>query len=161
MEFTFGHEFAHMLAGHLTTEFSGDDVRLYSHQCEFDADKGSIMEIRPDHTARKAIARGAFDVLLFLHFLQSSADAGLIASFSASDTHPRPIDRLNRLVETLHERYLSPPCEIEANKEAIESMAQLVKWRVETAEQPDLLGFYGSIYLFSFTDRLKTDRIEF
>lgn len=161
MEFTFGHEFAHMLNGHLAAEYSDDDVRLYSHECEYAADLGAVLAVRPDHAARKRIARGAFDVLLYLHFLESSADAGLLRSFSASDTHPRPVDRIDRLLDALNVRYLNPPGEIEASKEAIESMARWVKWRADTAEQPDLLGFYGSIYLRGFTDRLKRDRIDF
>jgi len=161
MEFTFGHEFAHLLAGHLVAEYSGNDVRLYSHECEYAADRGAVLAAGPDHAARKAIARGAFDVLLYLHFLELSADAGLLRHFSASETHPRPLGRLNRLVEVLDERHLGPPGEIEASRESIESMVQWVKWRAETAEQPDLLGFYGSIYLHGFTDRMKTDRVEF
>ncbi len=161
VEFTFGHEFAHMLAGHLVNERNGDDVRLYSHECEYAADRGAILSVGPDHAARAAIARGAFDVLLYLHFLESSADAGLLRHFSANDTHPRPLERLDRLVEVLDERYLRPPGEIEASKTAIESVVHWVRWRAETAEQPDLLGFYGSIHLYGFTDRMKTDRVEF
>lgn len=160
MEFTFGHEFAHMLAGHLVTEYGGDDARLYSYECEYAADRGAILAIR-DHAGRKAIAKGAFDVQLYLHYLESCADAGLLRHFSASNTHPRPLDRLDRLVETLDERHLRPPGEIELSREAIESMVRWVKWRADTAEQPDLLGFYGSIYLQGFTDRMKIDRIEF
>ncbi len=160
MEFTFGHEFAHLLAGHLVAEYSGNDVRLYSHECEYAADRGAISAVCSDD-ARKAIARGASDVLLYLHFLESSADAGLLRRFEGSDTHPRPLHRLSRLVEALDERHLRPPCEIDASRGAIESMVQWVKWRAETAQQPDLLCFYGSMYLHGFTDRMKTDRIEF
>jgi hypothetical protein len=161
MEFTFGHEFAHMLAGHLVAEYSGEDIRLYSHECEYAADRGAVLAVGSDRAARKTIARGAIDVLLYLHFLEASADAGLLRHFSASDTHPRPVERLDRLVEALDERLVGLLGEIEASREAIESMAHWVKWRAETSEQPDLLGFYGSVYLHGFTDRMKTDRVEF
>lgn len=161
MEFTFGHEFAHLLAGHLVAEYGGDDVRLYSHECEYAADKGAVLAVGPDHAARKRIARGAFDVLLFLHFLKAGADAGLLRHFSGSDTHPQPLERIDRLTDALDQRHLRPPGEIEASREAIESMVEWVKEREETSGQPDLLGFYGSMYLSGFTDRMKTDRLEF
>ncbi len=160
-EFTFGHEFAHMLAGHLVAEYGGDNVRLYSHECEYAADRRAVLAVGPDHAARAALAQGAFDVLLYLHFLEVSAEAGLLRHFSASETHPRPLERLDRLVEALNKRHLRQPGEIEASREAIESMVQWVKWRAETSEQSDLLRFYGSVYLHSFTDRMKTDRVEF
>jgi hypothetical protein len=161
MEFTFGHEFAHLLAGHLVAEYDGDDTCLYSRECEHAADIGAVLAVGPDHAARKAIARGAFDVLLFLHFLEASADAGLLRHFSASDTHPRPLERIDRLAATLDQRHLPPEGELEASTHAIETMVKWVEERKKTSEQPDLLGFYGSMYLPGFTDRMKTDRVEF
>ncbi|MES3151669.1 hypothetical protein [Sphingomonas faeni] len=161
MEFTFGHEFAHLLEGHLDAGDASGDIKTYSHECEYAADSRAVLAAGPDHAAREAVARGAFDVLLFLQFLETSAAAGMLGRFSASDTHPRPVERIERLAATLGNRLSRPPGEIEASIEAIEQMAGQVGKRVEYSDRPDLLNFYGSMYLVGYTDRMKVDRVEF
>jgi hypothetical protein len=146
MEFTIGHEFAHLLEGHLV---------------EFAADCRAVLAAGSDHETKRTLARGAFDVLLYLHFLEVSARAGLLRSYSDGVTHPLPLERIGRLKAALNKRYLPPPGEIEASEDAIDTMVESVTKRVDTSGRPDLLSFYGSLYLPTFMDRMKTDRIEF
>ncbi|TIV04995.1 MAG: hypothetical protein E5W04_00555 [Mesorhizobium sp.] len=161
MEFTFGHEFAHLLEGHLVDRLGSDDLRVYSHECEFAADCRAVLAAGSDHETKRTLARGAFDVLLYLHFLEVSARAGLLRSYSDGVTHPLPLERIGRLKAALNKRYLPPPGEIEASEDAIDTMVESVTKRVDVSGRPDLLSFYGSLYLPTFTDRMKTDRIEF
>ncbi|WP_164780356.1 hypothetical protein [Mesorhizobium sp. M7A.F.Ca.US.011.01.1.1] len=60
MEFTFGHEFAHLLEGHLVDRLGSDDLRVYSHECEFAADCSAVLAADSEHETKRTLARGAF-----------------------------------------------------------------------------------------------------
>ena len=107
------------------------------------------------------LATGAYDVLLYLHFLESASARGMLPEFSVSVTHPPALERLRSVLDAVEPKGSAHRGIVEANIEAVELMADNAKKRVENADRPDILTFYGSMYLPSYTGRLLEDRIEF
>ena len=161
MEFTFGHEFAHYLEGHLADVMPEKDLRVYSFDCEFTADRQAVTLAGSDKAARTLLSQGAYDVLLYLHFLELAADRGLMPKFSVSATHPPALERLRHVREKLDDVRQPDRAVLGGNVREIRRMVDFVEKRVEVSDRSDLLTFYGSMYLPSFTKRLREDRIEF
>jgi hypothetical protein len=173
MQFTFGHEYAHLLCGHLSESNTPSDavaiaedmahlknLRLYSHELEFQADLYAIKHVDQSKSAYAAIAQGAFSVLLYLHFLQEMREPCGMRALSVSDTHPAALERIHRLHKGLGKK--SP-----LNEETIadilavsSEMSSVLAHRLKDARE-DLLTFYGSIYLPSYVTRPKQDRYDF
>ena len=81
--------------------------------------------------------------------------------FSVSNTHPDALERLFKLHEKLAGPLQPSRAFLEGNIEAIMTMIETLEKRVAHAGRPDLLDFYGSMYLPSYTRRVREDRIEF
>lgn len=161
MEFTFGHEFAHFLEGHLASDATGSPTKVYSFECEFTADRQAVLLVSSDRKGRGHLSCGAYDVLLYLHFLELAAEAGHTPKFSISDTHPSALERLRNVRERLDDAGQPDRATLGRNIREIRRMIEFVGKRLEFSERPDLLTFYGSMYLPGFTERLRQDRIEF
>jgi hypothetical protein len=161
MEFTFGHEFAHLIEGHLTEEVASFNSRVYAFECEFAADRQAVLLPKTSKKERRMLATGAYDVLLYLHFLESAFALGMLPEFSVSVTHPPALERLRSVLDAIEPKVSGYRGIVEANIKAVEQMADNAKKRVEYADRPDILTFYGSMYLPNYTGRLLEDRIEF
>jgi hypothetical protein len=161
MEFTFGHEFAHLIEGHLTEQSAQFDSRIYAFECEFAADRQAVLLPKTSKKERRILATGAYDVLLYLHFLEVASARGMLAELSVSITHPPALERLRSVLDAIEPKSSAYRGIVEASIEAIEQMVENTKMRVESADRTDILTFYGSLYLPSYTDRLLEDRIEF
>lgn len=161
MEFTFGHEFAHFLEGHLASDVTGSPTKVYSFECEFTADRQAVVLASSDKKSRDYLSCGAYDVLLYLHFLELAAEAGHIPKFSISGTHPPALERLRNVRERFDDAGQPDRSTLGMNIREIRRMIEFVGKRLEFSDRDDLLTFYGSMYLPSFTERLRQDRIEF
>ncbi len=161
MEFTFGHEFAHLIEGHLTEQSASVDARVYAFECEFAADRQAVLLAGTDKSTRRMLATGAYDVLLYLHFLESAAVRGMLPQFSVIVTHPPALERLRRVLDGVDLKVSASRDVVEASIKAVELMADLAEKRVEYSDRPDILTFYGSMYLPSYTRRIMEDRVEF
>lgn len=161
IEFTFGHEFAHYLEGHLVEPSPGTDVRTYAFACEFTADRQAVLFAASDKASRARLRLGAYDVLLYLHFLEVAAARGLMPSFAVSMTHPPALERIHALCEDVSNRGGSDRAHLDLCVEAIERTVGFAEERIASSERPDLLTFYGSLYLPSYTKRILKDRLEF
>jgi len=173
MEFTYGHEFSHHLLGHTdlpeiklmavhgsTNQTTPENMIVYSHDLEFEADLHALKKIEHDKKAFPLITMGAFSVFLYLNFLEEAHRSLGIKRFSVSSTHPAPIDRLWHLHRCLGVK--SPSSDSSLN-ECLGVSQELSKMFVADVMRgrSDALTFYGSVYLPSYTKRMRTDRIEF
>ena len=161
MEFTFGHEFAHFLEGHLESDASGSPTKVYSFESEVTADRQAVVSVNADKKSRGHLACGAYDVLLYLYFLELATEAGHIPKFSISHTHPPALERLRNVREQFNDADQPDRTTLGMNIREIRRMVEFVGKRLELSDRDDLLTFYGSMYLPSFTGRLRQDRIEF
>jgi hypothetical protein len=161
MEFTFGHEFAHLIEGHLTEPTAPIDARVYAFECEFVADRQAVLLAGTDKNTRGMLAMGAYEVLLYLHFLETASARGMLSEFSVSVTHPPALERLHSVLDGVAAKVGNHREIVEANIKAIEVISDFAEKRVEYSDRPDLLTFYGSMYLPSYTRRLLEDRVEF
>ncbi len=174
MKFTFGHEYAHLLCGHLYSPYvpsemiSPDrgadllkDLRTYSHELEYQADFFALKNIEHDHDAYQSVARGGFSVLLYLHFMEEVRELCGLRMFSVSATHPTPRDRIIKLHMSLGKK--SP-----LNEEVLDDffsvsreLSEMLTHRLQFATRNDLFTFYGSVYLSSYVFKPKVDRYDF
>lgn len=174
MQFTFGHEYAHYLCGHLAlpsqmlmcvphTEavgFVSDEPKAFEHELEYEADLYAVKMTGTDLDACSRISNGAFSVLLFLYFLEIRSDLAL-RSPSVSRTHPKAIDRIWRLWSSLSPNLRPAKHWIDKSIKAVEHAQALLKFHVMSQSRKDLMTFYGSIYLPSYTLKIQRDRLDF
>ena len=71
MEFTFGHEYAHYMKGHLSTNDMSSNFKTFLHDIEYEADFVSIDSIQSSRVDKIKMAIGACDVLFFSTFFGS------------------------------------------------------------------------------------------
>lgn len=163
MEFTFGHEFSHLILGHLREEHADScfDIMTYAHALEYEADRQAVSLVVGSKESKRNVLVGAYDVLLYLYFIELSGINGFIPSFSVSKTHPDALSRLTNIQYIIDLREKSDKKLIYSNIDSILEMIELVSSELKSADRSDILTFYGSIYLPSFTCRLRRDRIDF
>lgn len=162
MEFTFGHEFAHLLCGHLA-EINGsghEDSWVYSYACEFEADALAILNVR-SKKAREQLRSAAREVKLFLQFLDAAVDAKLIGRSAISQTHPSPIDRLVSLDEHNLGVYDDAPNFLDAARRDIEFIIEATEERLKQSKFKDEFETYGSLYLPNYKTKILRDRIDY
>ncbi|MGG2103319.1 hypothetical protein [Stenotrophomonas sp. NRRL B-14846] len=166
MQFTFGHEFAHLLRGHLEQDdiqvTGAGEARTYAHALEFEADEYAIRHIEHDREARAAVASSATTVMLYLEFLNQIADLCGMQAMALSGSHPTPLHRLQRLHAALGK--LSPlagASQIDALIEHTLAMAGRMRQFVEQSPRADIMTFHGSAYLPSYRPKQLRDRIDF
>ena len=174
MQFTFGHEYAHLLCGHLSTNDAPNEARLtnnssgllrnlktYNHDLEYQADLFALRNIEHNKDAYLTISQGAFSVLFYLHFLETVRKPCNLKELSISSTHPTSLDRIFNLHKNLGKR--SPVAEktLDILLAKSNKLSELLAQRLKHADRTDLLTFYGSIYLTSYVSKPKLDRYEF
>ena len=177
MEFTYGHEYSHYLLGHLnnsnlnlrsmydaTDKSVLGDFVIHDHELEFRADLKAVQLVERDSNASLKLAWGAFSVFVLLHFLiEAERNLGL-RKFSVSSTHPSPTQRVWRLQQRLGRK---SPYSDQSLKDSLQSANDLLEiFNRHVLDQqmnfrPDILSFYGSIYLPSFKGQILRDRIDF
>jgi hypothetical protein len=170
MRFTFGHEYAHYLRKHLPSPYeirvapnalqSQHDVLLYEHALEYEADLYAVKHVARNREEQKAVAQGGLSALLYLSFLDDFARKFGTRRMSVSTTHPNPRMRMERLRASLGSVVTTTDEEFENWFEVSEQMQEFLTKYMSHA-RPDVLTFYGSIYLKSFVGKLKRDRLDF
>ncbi|NTF53109.1 hypothetical protein [Rhizobium rhizogenes] len=165
LEFTFGHEFSHLLLGHMEEAASTadlGDLKAYNHDLEFSADLHAITAIGSDKDARLRLSNGAYHIFLFLHLIELLGSRFLdIPRFSVSETHPAPLERLYALKAALGDRNQPTKQHLDALVKHVGVVAEALTQRIDGAPRSDLLSFYGSIYLFGLGGEMREDRIDF
>jgi hypothetical protein len=177
MEFTYGHEYSHYLLGHLNNanlnlmsifdaanKSALGEFAIYAHELEFQADLKAVQLVERNKNASLEIAWGAFSVFVLLHFLiEAERDLGL-RKFSVSTTHPSPIERVWSLQKRLGKKSPYSNQSLKASLESADGLLDVFKKYVTNQQmnfRPDILSFYGSIYLPSFKGQILRDRIDF
>jgi hypothetical protein len=167
IEFTFGHEFAHLLLGHLSDSQScltttGDQLRTYAHQYEYEADLYAIRGVI-GKSPREEIAVSACNVFFCLYMLHLiHKDIADYPDFSVSQTHPSPIERITALQRARGLTGQPSEAVLSDSIKAVEVMQKLIIGRVQSSERAhDLLSFYGSIHLGGLGGKPGLDRIDY
>lgn len=174
MQFTFGHEYAHLLCGHLASnDISGqinstesdcvrlESLRAYNHEFEYQADYFALKHIEHNDGAFRDVSEGAFFVLIYLHFLHEIRALCGLKSFSVSITHPEPKDRIFALQNNLGKKSLFNDEIVEDLFLVSAQLSEILAHHLKYGPREDILTFYGSIYLPSYISKPKVDRIEF
>jgi hypothetical protein len=166
VEFTFGHELAHLLLQHLSSGSQSASVdhaefKTYAHEQEYAADLHAIKNVTSDKR-RAALAIAAFNVFAYLHFIELvGAVRSEVKRFSVSSTHPTPIDRLENLNSRIVARLDASRFQPENVTEVMMQYRDMLLHRISHVPRSDPLTFYGSIYLGGLGGRVRRDRIDF
>ncbi|NOJ40899.1 hypothetical protein [Bradyrhizobium australiense] len=162
IEFTFGHELAHLLLGHLASNSPSASVqdaefRTYAHEEEYAADLHAIKNVT-SKKQREALAVAAFNVFAYLHFFELvGAARSEVKMFSVSSTHPSPIKRLENLKSQMPTRLDTPDQVTDVLTQYRDVLLQFLS----RSGRQDLLTFYGSLYLPGLRGEVRQDRIDF
>lgn len=170
IEFTFGHECAHLLLGHL----AGDGVatghaknvspeqQLYSFENEYAADLAAIRMLGGEMETRRDLSIAAYNVFWYLHLVELlSEDFPDIPHFSVSETHPSPLNRLWALRKALGDKGQPSTAHLERVTQSIQNARKWIRERIRTSPQGDLLTMYGSVYLRGLGGKEREDRIAY
>lgn len=166
MQFTFGHEFAHVICGHTETgkvvvSKDGAEARMFNYGMEFEADIQAINNIRRDGQTFDNVARGGLSVMIFLNLLKQLKDHYPLRPLPVSETHPDPETRLWTLLSSLASASPLGTVEIENALEESVSLIGAFPDILESTGRSDPLTFYGSIYLPTYSGKMRLDRIDF
>lgn len=173
MQFTFGHEYAHFLCGHIpsadtlmTMKSSApfmSELALYNHALEYEADYYALKNIEVKKEVFEGVVQGGFSVLIYLHFIEEYRRDFGIRNFSVSVTHPAAKDRVNKLFSNLGKNAPVERSVIDEMFFVAQEMSEVLHSRIEHLkdESGDLLDFYGSLYLPSYKLNRKIDRVDF
>ena len=166
MQFTFGHEYSHFLCGHTSTESvplagGGADARIFAHGLEYEADANAVRLMQHDPIYAEQIAAAGFSVFMYLHILMQLKKSYSLRSLPVSDTHPGPLDRIWSLLDFLGPRSPLNRADIDHMLAVAAQLLEAFPYLLRSASRPDVLTFYGSIYLPSYTKRIKIDRVDF
>lgn len=173
MQFTFGHEYAHILCGHLTVsersftampESAGRaevaSYRTYSHDTEYQADVHAVKNVRHDAKAYSRLAHGAFLALFYLHALQELKQRVGLKKLPDSGTHPAPLDRIRHLFPKLGIGALAEERMLARYIGVLNELQQALD-DVMSHSRGDILTFYGSVYLPSYKGERQRDRYDY
>jgi hypothetical protein len=167
IEFTFGHEYAHLLLNHLPSvettakQVGSQDHKSYSHAQEYAADLHAIKIIR-DRVARADLAQAAYRVFLYLNLIElMSIDNSDVPRFSVSTTHPTPVDRLRALKHALSGQNDPARDELEVVITSMHAIKNSLIEEINNSSRNDLLTFYGSIYMRGLGGKQRKDRIDY
>jgi hypothetical protein len=173
MQFTFGHEYAHYLCGHIpsadilmnmksSAPFMSE-LALYNHALEYEADYYALKNIEVKKVEFEGVAQGAFSVLVYLHFIEEFTKDFGIRDFSVSVTHPAAKDRIYKLFNNLGASVPIDKSVIDGMFSVTQEMSEVLHSRIEylSDQFDDLFGFYGSLYLPSYKKKRNRDRVDF
>ncbi|KPL93362.1 hypothetical protein [Vibrio splendidus] len=115
MEFIIGHEYAHHILGHVKhnklkrLNWKGENSKIgisnfykHSHKEEYDADWHAIKHIKNSKRFREQVANAAFEVLMYFDSLERINNYLDPGRERRPSTHPKPMDRINKLRRRLH-----------------------------------------------------------
>lgn len=173
MQFTFGHEYAHLLCEHLSPAETLpilsslkegkdylSDLRIYNHELEFEADLCALTHVEHNRHAFPAVAQGAFSVLAYLHFLEVVQVKLGLKPLTVSVTHPTAKQRIHRLHSKLGPKSPMNEGGLSRMYEFLHEMERILLARID-GQREDLLTLYGSIYLSSYVTKPKRDRYDY
>jgi len=168
IEFTFGHEYGHLLCNHLPSDeqtavsLHNAELRTYQHNQEYEADLHPLRMVSGDRSAQGIMARAAYNVFLYLHLIELlTCECSDIPSLSVSETHPAPLDRLRKLREMLGDRDQPTRHRIGFAIRAVRQMRDILLDRMRVSHRDDVLTFYGSIYMHGLGGKERRDRIDY
>ncbi len=173
MQFIFGHEYAHILLGHLDYEstnwiacqsfaIEGDiKVANYSHCFEYDADCNAILNVVSIEN-RKEILKAALIFFIFLDIYSQFCVSVSKSQYCSNNTHPKSCDRFLSLVEKFNKLLDSDEimCLYEETRNIGKYIHEIFK-AISIQENKDVINFYGSIYLSSYKPYKLKDRIDY
>lgn len=176
LKFVIGHEYAHLLLGHLSEDnakevnnlllnvkpdkYIGSKIYTQSEQQEFEADLASIINANYDEHEQ---ASAVYQACLFFYYLHLGeiVDSYLFPRIDRPRTHPIPLDRVKNLRNNLHvPNNMIPDSEFENIEKIISGLEQVLKEEL-LPYQTDKFEFYGSVYLPSYKKEFLQDRIDF
>lgn len=180
LQFVIGHEYAHLILGHLEgcasmapvneilTALSMPKTSSYytpRQQQEFDADLGSIMHAEISQGERARMLNGAILFFLYLDIFYSVSDY-INPSFNRIKTHPDPIERIWTLRKAVFSAMEFSAGEIFSDQDTLDwigyfkkvkeqILAKILPYHIEDLES------YGSIYFPGSKKTMKIDRFDF
>jgi len=169
MSFIIGHEFAHHYLDHLKNSKLSQSLNVLSHkkshtfytyrqEQEFEADLNSIIQTSYSSEHKSQLLNGAF--YFFAHlFLFDQIDNYLFPRGTYSHTHPKPIDRMLTLRESIKEDIGMSKSELNdfiSNTKEFSNfyLTEYVPFHVDQIEME------GSVYLPSYKKSYKIDRLD-
>lgn len=173
--FTYGHEYAHHLLGHLSdSKLSYTSIKdiciksdskgktskyILNHKMEYEADLYAIKNIKSNNQLRSNLANAAFTMFIYFDIVDAVFQTMALRS-NISHTHPKPIDRINKLRKQLNKKFGMTSEEISSWVKFAEKIKQIlikdwIPYRWDELEK------YGSIYLPSYKSKILKDRIDF
>ncbi|MFW8602519.1 M48 family metalloprotease [Desulfobacterota bacterium M19] len=173
LEFVIGHEFAHHILGHGSSNIartcpisqiiqtrSNKSITYYNYRQkqEFQADWFSIKKAKYAPQERNELVNSVF--LFFMHLDLFESINEYLSPGTSSSTHPGSISRIWRLRRKIHKDYGDPPDVLD---ETIQKhtefkkfiLKEIVPYHVDDIEK------YGSMYLPSFKKETLIDRIDY
>jgi hypothetical protein len=180
LQFVIGHEYAHLLLGHLGEDtllspvgnvfgaFQAFENTVYytpRQQQEFDADYGSIMHADYSAKERARMLNGATLFFLYLDLFYSVSDY-INPSIRGVKTHPDPIERIWALRKSVLSNSNIETDDLYSDKDILDWIEyfDVVKEKLRTNILPyhiDDLESYSSIYFRSRGEVGKIDRLDF
>lgn len=174
IEFVYGHEYAHHLLGHSTSQASSKENSVspltnnqppnqvvLSHQEEFDADYYAITNVEHNLKYKSELANAAIHLLFYLEFLTKLLYKYKHSGIFNNSTHPLHSDRIENLkskinpsvqpnIGTLDDLVVSAPI-----------LSDHLIGMIENPSKFDPIITYGSIYLPTYKNKIQRDRIDF
>ncbi len=176
LEFVIGHEYAHLLLGHLTEDnteecngklfnmkqngYQESKIYTQSEQQEFEADIASINNANYNEYEQ---AYAVYHACLFFYYLHLGdfVNSYLCPKHNQIRTHPSPLDRVKNLRNTFPEI-------IDIISESDFNNVEKIVSQIEDYLKEELLPYhtdkfdkYGSFYLPSYKKKLTQDRVDF
>jgi len=179
LEFVIGHEYAHLLLGHLSEGNAKEvnsllfnvkpdkyiECKIYfqNEQQEFEADLASIKNANYDEYEQ---ASAIYQACLFFYYLHLGevVSSYLFPRLGRPRTHPRPLDRVKNLRNNLHvSDNIIPDSEFENIEKIVAKLEHVLKEELlpYLPYQTDKFDMYGSMYLPSYKKEFLQDRIDF
>jgi hypothetical protein len=111
------------------------------------------------------MAYAGMSAMIFVHLLRRLKDTYGLRPLPVSETHPTPLDRIRALHASLGKRSSISTKAIDdmlaISEQLFRAFPYLLKGHEVNRPDLEILTFYGSIYLPSYTQRIKEDRIDF
>lgn len=176
LKFVIGHEYAHLLLGHLSEDNAKEvnnllfnvkpdkyiECNIYSQseQQEFEADLASIKNANYDEYEQASAVYQACLFFYYLHFGEI-VSSYLFPRIDRPRTHPSPLDRVKNLRNNLNvPDNMIPDSEFENIEKIVTGLEQVLKEEL-LPYQTDKFEMYGSMYLPSYKKEFLQDRIDF
>ncbi|UKB81396.1 hypothetical protein [Chryseobacterium sp. MEBOG07] len=170
MLFIIGHEYAHHYLGHLENStimksydrinYLTSNVQFYTYkqECEFEADKNAITNTLYNKHDQTELLDGAFLFFSYLDMCDKVEDY-LFPKINYSLTHPKPLDRIQKLRQCINEEIGLSTSNlnniIENNNNFIKKfLNEFLPYNVEVLET------VGSAYLPSYKKKYLIDRLD-